>query len=624
MEKMNILSVENLEKTVKDEPLFSSLTFGLEKGEKVGIVGKNGAGKSTLLKVLAGILYPDEGTISIKNGTDISYLEQNVSFCDDDTVEDFFFSSISEKTKKLKRYYDSLKQSNEKEQMRLFEEVEKEGLFSIERRYYALLSELGVPCSKDDKVFQLSGGEQKKMALARAFATGSEIILLDEPTNHLDIRTIEKMEEMLRDEKTSAISVTHDRHILDSVCTTIFELDRSSFYRHPGSYSSYLERKAERLTMAQKQKERMESVLKRELKWLQRAPKARTGKDKGRIERAEKLKEAQNTPVYEKRIREFSSEKRRLGKKILEVDSISKSYDGKKIFSPFSFIFEKNMKIALVGENGSGKSTFLDVITGNTAPDSGRVEIGVNTVFGYYDQKSRLLNENKSVIEYISDIGENIELSEDEKVSAARFLELFGFPQSMHRSPISILSGGEKRRLYLISRLVENPNFLILDEPTNDLDIDTMESLEDYISSFPGPVLICSHDRTFLDITTETTLHIKDGIIQYFAVPVSTFLEEEKEREKEEKRDAESNKVVEQRTRKEEKKRLSFKEQREYELLQKEIEGLEKEVAELEESFSTMDSRDYEKLLKAQSDYEEKNNLLNEKIERFLELDERA
>ena len=292
MEKMNILSVENLEKTVKDEPLFSSLTFGLEKGEKVGIVGKNGAGKSTLLKVLAGILYPDEGTISIKNGTDISYLEQNVSFCDDDTVEDFFFSSISEKTKKLKRYYDSLKQSNEKEQMRLFEEVEKEGLFSIERRYYALLSELGVPYSKDDKVFQLSGGEQKKMALARAFATGSDIILLDEPTNHLDIRTIEKMEEMLRDEKTSAIIVTHDRHILDSVCTTIFELDRSSFYRHPGSYSSYLERKAERLTMAQKQKERMESVLRRELKWLQRAPKARTGKDKGIIERAEKLKEA--------------------------------------------------------------------------------------------------------------------------------------------------------------------------------------------------------------------------------------------------------------------------------------------------------------------------------------------
>ena len=228
------------------------------------------------------------------------------------------------------------------------------------------------------------------------------------------------------------------------------------------------------------------------------------------------------------------------------------------------------------------------------------------------------------MIEYISDIGENIELSEDEKVSAARFLELFGFPQSMHRSPISILSGGEKRRLYLISRLVANPNFLILDEPTNDLDIDTMESLEDYISSFAGPVLICSHDRTFLDITTETTLHIKDGIIQYFAVPVSTFLEEEKEREKEEKRAAESNKVVEQRTRKEEKKRLSFREQREYELLQKEIEGLEKEVAKLEESFSTMDSRDYEKLLKAQSDYEEKNNLLNEKIERFLELDERA
>ena len=621
---MNILSVENLEKTLKDEPLFSSLTFGLEKGEKVGIVGKNGAGKSTLLKVLAGLLYPDEGTISVKNGADISLLEQSVSFSQDDSIEDFFFSSTSEKIRKLKKYYVSLLGNNSKEQMRLFEEVEKEGLFNIERNYYALLSDFGLPYSKDTKAALLSGGEQKKMALSRAFAAESDIILLDEPTNHLDIRTIEKMEEMLGSEKLSAIIVTHDRHILDSVCTTIFELDRSSFYRHPGSYSSYLERKAERLVMAQKQKERMESVLRRELKWLQRAPKARTGKDKGRIERAEKLKEVQSTPVYEKRIREFSSEKRRLGKKILEVDSITKSYGEKKIFSSFSFIFEKNMKIALVGDNGSGKSTFLDVITKNIAPDSGSVDIGVNTVFGYYDQKSRLLNENKTVIEYVSDIGENIEISEDEKVSAARFLELFGFPQSMHRSPISILSGGEKRRLYLISRLVANPNFLILDEPTNDLDIDTMESLEDYISSFAGPVLICSHDRTFLDITTETTLYIKDGKIQYFAVPVSTFLEEEKEREKADKKNIEITKAPEQRVRKDEKKKLSFKEQREYELLQKEIDDLEAEVAAIEASFSTIDSREYEKLLKAQRDYEEKNNLLESKIERYLELDERA
>ena len=623
MNVMNILSVENLEKTVKDEPLFTSLTFGLEKGEKVGIVGKNGTGKSTLLKVLAGMMVPDEGNISIKNGMDISLQEQNVSFEDDDSVEDYLFASRSEKVGKLKEYYDSLREENGKKQMALFEEVEKKGLFEVERRYYALLTEFEVPVTKETKVKQMSGGEQKKMALARALAPESDIILLDEPTNHLDIKTIEKMEDMLRDENISAIIVTHDRHILDSVCTTIFELDRSSFYRHPGSYSSYLERKAVRIEMAEKQKERMENVLRRELKWLSRAPKARTGKDKGRIERAEELKKAQNTPVTEKKIREFSSEKRRLGKKILEVENISKSYENRELFSSFSFIFEKNMKIALVGDNGSGKSTFLDVITGFTAPDSGRVDIGVNTVFGYYDQKSRLLNENKSVLEYISDIGENIELSADEKVSAARFLELFGFPQAMHRAPIALLSGGEKRRLYLISRLVANPNFLILDEPTNDLDIDTMEALEDYISSFAGPVLICSHDRTFLNITTETTLFIKDGKISYHAIPSSVFAEEERERERCERR-KEEQKPAEVKQKKEEKKKLSFKEMKEYESLSVEIEILEKEISDIEASFSTIDTRDYEKLLKAQNEYEEKNRILEEKIERYLELDERA
>ena len=301
---------------------------------------------------------------------------------------------------------------------------------------------------------------------------------------------------------------------------------------------------------------------------------------------------------------------------------IGKSYGGRKLFSDFTFTFEKDMRIALVGDNGSGKSTFLDIITGFLEPDSGSVEKGVNTVFGYYDQKSRMLNENKSVLEYISDIGENIELSGSEKVSASRFLELFGFPQAMHRAPIYTLSGGEKRRLYLISRLVLNPNFLILDEPTNDLDILTMEALEDYICSFAGPVLICSHDRTFLNITTDTTFSIENGTISYHAVPFSTFMEEEREREKNERRQSEQKEVVKER--KEEKKKLSFKEQKEYENLSKEIETLEKEIADIEASFSTIDSRDYEKMLEAKSTYDEKNRVLEEKFIRYMELDERA
>ena len=278
-----------------------------------------------------------------------------------------------------------------------------------------------------------------------------------------------------------------------------------------------------------------------------------------------------------------------------------------------------NVKIALVGENGSGKSTFLDVITGNTAPDSGRVEIGVNTVFGYYDQKSRLLNENKSVIEYISDIGENIELSEDEKVSAARFLELFGFPQSMHRSPISILSGGEKRRLYLISRLVANPNFLILDEPTNDLDIDTMESLEDYISSFPGPVLICSHDRTFLDITTEMLLVIRDGKITLFPGNYTEWKEAEDAERKQEEPQIKQKAERPQR----ERKGLTYKEKKELEEIETRIAETEALIAKLEESFSTVDSTEFGTIAERTKLYNEKKEELERMTERWMELEEK-
>lgn len=623
---MNILSAQNLEKTVKDEPLFTNLTFGLEKGEKIGIVGKNGAGKSTLLKVLAKEIVMDEGILSIKNGADVAYLEQNVPFSQDDTIESFFFKSKSTKVQKLKEYYDSLKSGSGEVQSKLYEEVEKDDLFSVERNYYALIDQYDIKRDKDALMKELSGGEAKKVHLARTLASKSDIILLDEPTNHLDIKTIEEMEEDLKDPSISAIIVTHDRAILDSVCTTILELDRSSSYKHPGSYSSYIERKAERLKEAFKQQERMRSVLRRELKWLSRAPKARTGKDKGRIERAKELEEEQKKEVYEKKIREFTSEKRRLGKKILDLKDLSKSYEERVIFSPFSFIFEKNMKIALVGDNGSGKSTFLDVITEHIQLSSGVIEKGLNTVYGYYDQKSRDLNEKKSVIEYINDIGETIELSEDEVVSSARFLELFGFNKSMHNSPIYTLSGGEKRRLYLISRLVMNPNFLILDEPTNDLDIDTMESLEDYITSFSGPVLICSHDRTFLNITTDTTLEIKNGKLTFYPIPFSDYHERMMEEEKEGKKaEVEERRNQEARVKKEDKKRkLTFKEQKEYEGLLFEIDELEAKVKEIEDSFSSLDPKDFENLPLREKEYHEKKEELDKKIERFLELDEFA
>ena len=618
---MNLLSVENLEKTVKDEPLFSHLTFGVDVKDKVGIVGKNGAGKSTLLKILAGVLPADEGNISMKNGTVISLLEQNVAYGPDETVRSYFFKARSSYLDKLEKYYEAVASGDEKTYTRLFDEIEKENLWDLERSYQALLEEFSTGCAMDDLVRNLSGGQQKKMALARAMSLKADLLLLDEPTNHLDIKTIEKLEDMLQKTDKTVIIVTHDRHILNTVCSVIFELDRSSFFLHPGSFQSYLERRSERIMMLQKEQDRIKKILERELKWLSRGPKARTGKDKNRKDRIDRML-GQQEDVQDEKQKDFSSRERRLGKKILEINSIGKGYDGKKLFSDFSFSFVKGMKIGLIGDNGSGKSTLLDIITGKLAPDEGSVDIGVNTVFGYYDQAGRDLFGEKTVMEYILDIAEKICLADGEIVSAARFLELFGFPQSMHRSPINLLSGGERRRLYLISMLVKNPNFLVLDEPTNDLDLATMENLEEYCTSFSGCLVICSHDRTFLDITTDMLFVIEDGAISLYPGHYSEWKDWKKEKEDETKKASSAGKEKKDTRPVREKKGLSYKEKKEKESLELEIAQLEEEKAQLETSFSTISPDDYKKLNENTCRYQEIGKLIDEKTSRWLYLEE--
>lgn len=624
---MNILSVENLEKTVNDEPLFTNLTFGLEKGEKVGIVGKNGCGKSTLLKLLYGILPPDEGNISIKNGLVISYLSQNIEFEDDTTVKDYFHLASSPLLDIIHQYDKALEDGDTKLYTALYERIETEDLWGMERKYFAYIEDFETGCKEDDLVKYLSGGQQKKIAIARTLALRGDLILLDEPTNHLDIKTIEKLEEILKTPELSAIIVTHDRHILNTACSTIFELDRASFYRHPGNFSSYLERRAERIAFAQKEQDRLKTILRRELEWLKRGPQARTGKDKNRKDRIYDMLDSQHN-VQDIKQRDFQSVTRRLGKKILEIENISKSFDDQLLFEDFSFSFVKGMKIGLVGDNGTGKSTLLDIFTGRTEPDTGSVDIGVNTHYGYYDQKGRDLKLEKTVLEYITDIGEKIDLGNGEIVSAARFLEIFGFPARMHPTPIYTLSGGERRRLYLISRLVQNPNFLLLDEPTNDLDIATMENLEEYIASFAGCAVICSHDRTFLDITTDMLFILEDGKITLYPGHYSEWKEERDEKAKEEERlQKEREKAVVQEAPKREntkKKGLSYKETREKEALEKEIEDLETEKAEIEASFSTIPANDYETLQKNTDRYNEIEKRLEEASDRWLELEEKA
>ena len=616
---MNILSIENLEKTLKDEPLFEGVTLGLEDGEKVGIVGRNGTGKSTFLKTVMGIIAPDEGKVSQRAGTDMVYLEQTVSYGSGATVRDYLYEAEDRKIKILIEYRKALDNGNEREYQSLYDKIEKEGLWDIEHEYEAIIESLGEKIQGDRLMETLSGGQQKKVAIARVLSLSPDILLLDEPTNHLDIKSIEYLENWIKNSSKAVMIVTHDRHILNECCSTIWELDRKRFYRHPGSFTSYLERREERLRMAEKEMARIETILRREREWLMRGPKARTGKDKNRKERIETM-EGELGKVRDDKQKAFSSLERRMGKKVLDVSSVSKSYDGRILFSDFTFSFQKGQKIGVIGDNGSGKSTLLDILTGRTEPDSGNVDRGINTFFGYYDQLGRNLISEKSIIDYAEDIGKRVMLSDGEDVSASRFLEMFGFPVSMQRLPISTLSGGERRRLYLITRLLMNPNFLVLDEPTNDLDLETMENLESYILSFPGTVLVSSHDRTFLDLTVDMLLVIEDRKITLFPGSYSAW--KEAEGEKEERKDPVPLKTKEDR-RERERKGLTYKEKKEKEEIEKRIETLESLIAQLESSFSTADETELGTLRERTEKYEAAKTELDAISERWLELAEK-
>ena len=616
---MNILSVENISKTVKDEPLFENVTLGLEEGEKVGIVGKNGAGKSTFLKVIASETPADEGTIALRSNTNIVFLEQFASYEENTTLSSFLYLANNKKLKILEQYQKALEENNQKRYTELSATIDKENLWDIERSYFAFLTDMGETLEHDRLFSTLSGGQMKKAMIARALALKPDLLLLDEPTNHLDIKTIEYLENWIKASKVSIIIVTHDRHILNECCSTIWELDRKHFYRHPGSFSAYLERKEERIQMDEKEQARLKSILRRELEWLKRGPKARTGKDKNRKDRIENM-QGQIRKVRDDKQTEFLSLERRLGKKILDIEDISKSYNGNTLFSDFTYSFKKGQKIGLIGDNGTGKSTLLDIIVKRIEPDSGYVDVGQNTVFGYYDQNGRDLDTKKSVIEYALSFGSRVQYS-SEDVTVARFLELFGFPQSMHRTPISMLSGGERRRLYLITRLIKNPNFLIFDEPTNDLDIETMENLEEYISSFPGCAIISSHDRTFLDITVDMLFVIEGKRITLYPGSYSEWKEtRDIEAENSVKQEQRENKKA---PRQRESKGLSFKEKKELDALECEITELESLISKLEASFSTAETTELGTLKERTQKYNEAKSTLDSKTERWIELEEK-
>jgi len=632
---MNILSCENISLTLNDEPLFQNVTFGLDERDHVGLIGNNGTGKSTLLKVINNKLESDTGKVSMANYAEIMMLNQVIEFDDGDSVRDYLFKGEGSRFERLREYYRLLEisddESSHKRLAEITDEMDKDNTWNIESDFLSILGELNLSDVIDREMSTLSGGQRKKVGIARVLCSNPNILLLDEPTNHLDIETIEWLQRYLAASTMTIIVVTHDRYFLNAVCDKILELDRSQIYVHPGNYTDYLERRAQRLESMQKEQDRLSTILRRELVWLQRGPQARTGKDNNRKDRIMNMQNQQKNVSDVSQTR-FTSTSRRLGKKILNVKHLSKAYGDNVLFDDFSYSFTKNMRIGIVGPNGSGKSTLLDIITGHLKPDGGTIDVGVNTVFGYYDQMGRNIDSTKTVLEYVEDISERITLAPGQELSSSQFLETFSFPAKLHRLPISTLSGGQKRRLYLISRLMKNPNFLVLDEPTNDLDVQTMENLESYINDFDGCSIIVSHDRAFLDNTCDQLFVLNKpkineypGIYSHYKEDLEnnniSFLKVEEEKVEEvKKEEKQSSKSYNKRPRK---KGLSFKEKKEYETITEEIDKLTTLISVLEESFADISENEYGTLEQRTKTYNDSKITLEEKEERWLELAEK-
>lgn len=630
---MNLLSINNLSKIGREKPLFTGVTFGIQEGEKAALIGRNGTGKSTLLNTIAGILTPDEGTVVLNKEAGISFLPQNPSYEPEDSIREHIFKSKSKKLEIINEYLEictklgnsQIKDSLQKKYDEIMLKMDNLDLWNYESQISSILTTLGIT-DLERKMKTLSGGMLKKVALAQVLVEDTKLLLLDEPTNHLDITTITWLQNYLHDTKRSVLMVTHDRYFLDAVCNNIYELSRNKLKLYVGNYSEYLEKKETELQIEINTERRIESVLRFERDWLLRGPCARGTKIKARIQRDEQL--INREKFQQDKGFTFEVKGKRLGGKVLELHNISKNYpkgfvknseQNIPVIKNFSYKFTKGQKIGIFGDNGSGKSTFLNIITGNLQADSGTVEVGTNTKFGYFNQNPIFKDTNLTVLEYIKETAEHITRNDGQKeISASKFLEEFGFEGKIQYSPVSTLSGGEKKKLYLVRLLLENPNFLILDEPTNDFDIFTMNILEQFLMKYEGCLLLVSHDRYFMDKCADSLFILEDdGNISGFVGKCSEYIEYREEKIRTEKL---NKSIKEEKTEKNQnstKKKLSFKEQKEFEQLDKEILELEKEQKKQE---NLMNSSDFSILSKASSDYAKISKLLEEKYTRWEEL----
>ena len=626
---MNYISIDNISKAFSDKLLFENISFGIEKGEKTALVAANGTGKSTMMKILVGKEESDKGSIAYNENIRIGYLEQLPYFEPELTIQDVISTGHTDIMNVIQRYEKALLNHvdddniyTKKELEVAISQMDSLQAWSYEQRLKQLLFTFEIT-DLTQKIGTLSGGQVKRLALALVLLDDPDILFLDEPTNHPDMGMIEWLEKYLTQSTKTLFMVTHDRYFLDRVCNKIFELYQGTMYTHNGNYDYYVRKSREREENKRIAAERAGQLLKYELEWMRSTPQARTGKAKARIDAFYDLKEKakfrrDNTEL------QFGSDMQRLGGKILEMDRVSKSYGEMTILKDFDYIFKKGERIGIIGKNGIGKSTFLNMITGNESPDSGTIVTGQTVAYGYYTQKGIKFDERKTVLETIQDIAEVIHYGKDNVYTADKLLAHFMFPYSMHRQPVSLLSGGEKRRLYLLTVLVSNPNFLILDEPTNDLDLLTLQKLEDFLQSYKGCLLVVSHDRFFLDQTVDQLFVFEgDGKVKGFMGNYSQYHDYLEEKNKEEKKVIAAQKQetrMEKPKATERKKKRTYKEQQEYEQLAKDIESLEMEKEEI--TVKMQEQIDYQEIERLGKRLNEINDLLDEKEIRWLELDE--
>ena len=494
---MNLLSVENITKTFGARAIFNDLTFGVDQGQKVAIVAKNGSGKTTLLRCLIGLDQVDDGRIVFRNGIRVAFMEQTENLDETHTIMEEVFSHDLPELQAVKAYNLAMISGDEKLIGDSFEAITELNAWDTENKVHQILAVLKLE-DTTHMISSLSGGQKKRVALAKVLIGEPDFLILDEPTNHLDLDMIEWLEEYLSKSKSTILMVTHDRYFLEVVCDTILEMEDQTIYKYKGNFSYYLEKKAERQEQLGSTIDKARNTMRKELDWIRRQPKARGTKQKARVDSFQDLKAVASQRIDEDEL-EIPIKMERLGSKIVEIHKMNKAFGEKKIINDFSYVFKRQERVGIVGNNGTGKSTFLNMVQGFETLDKGTVSVGDTIVFGYFNQELIKVDEEKKVIDVIRDIAEFIPLEKGKTMSAASFLEKFLFPRSMHHNYVYKLSGGEKRRLKLMTILMKNPNFLILDEPTNDLDIFVMSVLEDYLRSFQGCLIVVSHDRYFMD-----------------------------------------------------------------------------------------------------------------------------